>query len=256
MSTSIPGQPALDALLAEIAEDDGVLGAVLTGSQARNGMVTAHSDADVFVIVADEARSRWHGLHSEDLDIAVFTFEDLRQPPLPGEDIDGWWNRYAFTHARVLEDRLDGGIQILVDAQGSLTIADAEIVAKEYLDGYLNFAVRSLRSERDGRDLEARLDVTESIPYLLTTIFAIEQRIRPYNKYLLWEIARYPLIDPAFSADTPPTHLRLLATGQYGRAQRDLFALVEPAARAAGLGSVIDAWGDDLSIFGDRTPGG
>ena len=35
----------------------------------------------------------------------------------------------------------------------------------------------------------------EAIPYALRTIFALETRVRPYNKYLEWELHHHPLED-------------------------------------------------------------
>ena len=48
------------------------------------------------------------------------------------------------------------------------------------LDGYVNYAFRSLKNDRDGRHLERRLDAAESVPWLLDTVFALEGRVRPY----------------------------------------------------------------------------
>ena len=109
--------------------------------------------------------------------------------------------------------------------------------------------MRSLKSLRDGRALESRLDAAESIGYALTTIYALERRIRPYNKYLPWDLERYPLPNPEFTAKRLLGWLADIQRGDDGVAQRELFAAIEVAARHAGAGDIVDDWGDDLLIF-------
>src|SRR5690606_14954769 len=81
----------------------------------------------------------------------------------------------------------------------------------------------------------------------LEFLFALHRRPRPYNKYLEWELARYPL--PGWD-----TGVLLHAVGRISAAgdvslQRRVFARVEQAARDAGHGEVLDAWGDGLDLM-------
>lgn len=240
--------PALEELLANVAADDGVLGVILTGSQARAGMVTADSDTDVFLVVSAEAHERWQGWHSPELDVAVYEVGDLDLPSLPRGDLDSFWNRYAFAHAEVLVDRVGGRVLELVEAQGIFTPEEALELATDYLDGYMNFAIRSLKSFRDGHSLEARLDAVESIPYLLVVVFALENRVRPYNKYLGWELRNFPLANEELNAQLRPLLEDILLTGE-ASAQRILFALVEAALHHPALREVVESWGDDVEIL-------
>ena len=41
--------------------------------------------------------------------------------------------------------------------------------------------------------LAAHLDAVESVPQLLNVVFGHEGRLRPYNKFLEWELKNYPL---------------------------------------------------------------
>jgi hypothetical protein len=240
---------AVQSLLPDAEGDQGVLGVILTGSLAREGTSTPHSDADLFVIIAPEARSRWATARSPELDIAVFEPSELSSPALYQESLDGWSLRYAFAHAIVLLDKLDGGIQELVDKQATLSELDARAVVAGAVDGYINFAVRSLKSFRDGRSLEAHLDACESLPYAGGAIFGLEQRVRPYNKYLSWELERYPLENESFAASwLLPTFERILGSGD-ADAQKDLFATIEATARRNNFGDVFDGWGEDLALL-------
>ena len=86
-------------------------------------------------------------------------------------------------------------------------------------------------------------DAAESIPYALGAIFALAGRVRPYNKYLDWELRHHPL--PGWVGET----LLPLIAGVLDRdlaAQRELFRLVERDARAHGFDDAIDEWEPDV----------
>src|SRR4051794_29469105 len=115
----------LDELLHMTATDPCVVGVVLTGSRARAGTATAHSDYDVLLIVTDDAGDRFRPHDSSPLDVAVLTLSQFRTHALAGSGTE--WNRYAFTHAQVLKDT--GGIAALVTAKGRLSAQEAAALA-------------------------------------------------------------------------------------------------------------------------------
>jgi hypothetical protein len=100
------------------------------------------------------------------------------------------------------------------------------------------------------RSHHVRLDAADSIRFLLELLFALDRRPRPYNKYLEWELARYPLPgwDTGILLDAAD---RISGTGDVPL-QRRLFAHVEAAVRRAGHGAVLDAWGKDLDLMRPR----
>lgn len=57
-------------LLSLARADPAVVGVVLTGSQAREGMATVHSDHDVYVIVTEGATTTLTPIRSPQLDLA------------------------------------------------------------------------------------------------------------------------------------------------------------------------------------------
>lgn len=234
--------PQVAALRARAEADDRIVGLVLRGSAAR-GMATEHSDLDVYVVLSEEAPG-WETTRTPQIDTIYVTLEQISTIPAdPGD----WWNRWSFTYADVLLDR--GGVRAAVEAQASLTEAEAHTCLDHYLDGYINFAYRSLKSERDGRPLERHLDAAESIAWLLWCVFAFVGRVRPYNKYLTWELREHPFTDETWSAvPLLPLLQSLLASGD-AAAQRRLFAVVESEARRDGRGGVVDDWGDELALL-------
>jgi predicted nucleotidyltransferase len=220
---------AYDELVARAEADPGVVGLILSGSQAR-GTAGPHSDHDVFVVVP-ERDGRWVTSLTPWLDTAILTVEELA-------DVSDRWARYAYRGAVVLLDRLGGRIAELVVARATLAPAEVDAFVREQLDGYINFVYRAAKSRRDGHDDLARLDEIEAGPWLLWTLFALHGRVRPYNKYLRWELERYPL--PA-----PWTFERLIAERPSA-----LFTELERVARAHGFGDIVDGW-DDLSLLRD-----
>ena len=222
---------AYEELVARAGSDPDVLGLVLTGSHTR-GMATAHSDYDVLVVVESFGGQWTASSRTPELDTIVVPLADLA-------DTSDRWQRYAFRDAQVLLDRLDGRIAELVDAQATLTAAETQEWSSTELDGYLNFAYRAAKNRRDGRDDLARLEEIEAAPWFLWTLFSLYGRVRPYNKYLRWELETYPL-PPPWTAD----HLIPALTTQPSR----LFAELEVVAREKGFGELIDSW-DELDLL-------
>ncbi|CAM5242085.1 hypothetical protein GCM10010329_44650 [Streptomyces spiroverticillatus] len=236
-----------DAFVALAVADPSVVGLVLKGSRAHEGMVTGHSDHDLYVVLADgtgqqaTGLTRYAGHRTPELDLVVLSLDAFRRVGMPG------FERYALARARVVLDRLDGGIARLLADKARLGVDEAFREAGEWLDAYANSLYRSVKNDRDGHALAARLDAVDSVRFLLELLFALDRRPRPYNKYLEWELSRFPL--PGWETG-PLLHAvdRISRTGDVP-AQRRLFARVEAAARRAGHGAVLDAWGEDLLLM-------
>ena len=236
-----------DALVELATADPAVVGLVLKGSRAHDGMTTQHSDHDLYVILADDATTgltRLAGHRTAELDLVIVSLTEFRAAGMPG------FERYALARALIVLDRLDGGIARILADKARLGADEAFQDAGGRLDAYVNSLYRSVKNHRDGQVLAARLDAADSVRFLLELLFALDRRPRPYNKYLEWELARYPL--PGWDADVLLRAVdRISATGDVAL-QRHLFTLVERAAREAGHGEVLDAWGEDLDLMRPR----
>jgi hypothetical protein len=233
-----------DAFVELAAADSAVVGLVLKGSQAHEGMITQHSDYDLYVVLANGATTaltQFTGHRTPELDLVILSLDEFRAAGMPG------FERYALARARIVLDRLDGGIAQILASKARLNTREAFREASEWLDAYANSLYRAVKNDRDGNALAARLDAADSIRFLLELLFALDHRPRPYNKYLEWELARFPL--PGWD-----THMlldaadRISATGEVST-QRRLFAQVEEVARQAGHSAVLDAWGEDLDLM-------
>lgn len=243
------GDEGFGAFTARMEAEPHVLGMVLSGSRAREGTATRRSDYDVLLVVVDGAEeflgAEWR--RDARLDVSVMPLAEFRTHALPGSGTE--WNRYAFTHARVLKDAVDGLVAELVLEKGRLAPGEAARTAAQVLDAFLNSVYRCLKNDRDGNNIAARLDAAECLPFHLAHVFALHERVRPFNKYLGWELRQHPLSRPEWEHD----HLlgllgQALSTSVAG-AVRQLFNELEPHARAAGHGPVLDSWGEDLELM-------
>lgn len=235
------------AIVELAAADPAVVGLVLKGSHAHDDMITKYSDHDLYVVLADGSTTdltRFTGHRTPELDLVIISLAEFRRAGMPG------FERYALARARIVLDRLDGGIAQILAAKARLDADEAFRDSGEWLDAYANSLYRSVKNARDGHSLAARLDAADSIRFLLEFLFALDRRPRPYNKYLEWELTRYPLPgwDTGMLLEAAD---RISGTGDAPR-QRQLFAHVEAAARQAGLGAVLDAWGEDLDLMRPR----
>jgi hypothetical protein len=101
---------------------------------------------------------------------------------------------------------------------------------------------RSAKNARVGLELASLLDAQESIPWFLQFVFNVHGRVRPFNKWLEWELQRHPL-----PVDVDLALLRRIATTGELAAQQTLFRWTETLAREAGLDAVVDGWEPDLA---------
>lgn len=229
-----------------------LLGLVLSGSAGR-GIETDRSDLDVYVVLTDAGLQGRETTRSATVDEIPVPLSDLERVPPFGAG--GWWFRWSFAWAPVVLDRTAGRLPPALRRQATVTTAEAESILVEHdrLDGWLNYAYRALKNDRDGRALERRLDAAESMPWLLDVIFSLAGRVRPYHKYLPWELRRHPL--PDWSADELLAILTATLDGDPA-AIRATFARIETLCAAFDdrrpapvLTPVIESWGDELRLL-------
>jgi predicted nucleotidyltransferase len=243
------GERQLRELLERARADDRILGALLFGSRAWGHALDEGSDHDVVVIAADQAalESVEHELPFErgaPVEVTSDTLAGLRAHAAIGSASE--WARPAYAHARVLVDKTGGELGRIVAEK--LVIPEEirlERVRNE-LDTYVNAYHRSARNRTVGLERAARLDAAESIPPFLAAIFALEGRVRPFNKHLEWELRERPLRDEAWRPDELLPRLERILVGALPD-QQILFRDVERVFRAGGFGDVLDGWEPDLA---------
>lgn len=230
---------------------DNFLGLVLSGSAGR-GLATVRSDVDVMVVLAS-VPDGYRTTKSPTIDEIPTALSEFHELPTFGTE--GWWYRWSCAWAPVLLDRTGGELPDAVRRQALVSDdeADAILIEHDRLDGWLNYAYRALKSDRDGRELERRLDAVESVPWLLDTIFTFAGRVRPYHKYLPWELREHPV--DGWPADVLLPLLTRTIDGDPA-AIRETFALVvadcerHDARRGhRRMMEIVDDWGVELDYF-------
>lgn len=225
----------LDELLSRAREDENVVGVIHSGSRGRNAYVTDASDWDAFVVVLEE-RGDYGTEHGSGLELSEVTLEVLADPPD--------WARPAFL-----------GLTPQLDKTGEVTAALSEATsldaatAPKPLDAYVNSYYRSAKNARVDLGLASLLDAQESVSHWLEFVFTLHGRLRPYNKWLEWELEHHPLpiaVDVALLG-------RIARTGALAD-QQSLFRKTETVAREHGHGATIDGWEPDVAWL--RGPAG
>jgi hypothetical protein len=236
----------LRELLAYAERETGVLGVFLIGSQTREGFADEASDYDVGVVVRDDALAsfdlQWPYRRGEPVEVMSSTLDGLRAHAELGTASE--WARYQYAHAKVLLDKT-GEVGRVLAEKARLPQDLARSTAAAAIDGFINSTYRSLRSRGRGLERAARLDASESIPHLLNAVFALEGRVRPWNKYLEWELREHPLDEPEWAFDSFLDRIDGLPSA--AAEQHAMFVDLERVARRRGLGEVIDSWEPDVA---------
>ena len=242
-------------ILAEAKNDPKVLAFWLDGSRGKGIFVTEHSDYDCTMIVKDEALDVYkekYGKNADpDLELGVKTLPAFKKHAEWQSEFA--WDRYNFAHLRPLIDKT-GEIQKLFDEKAAIPKDKTREFVSGALGAYLNQVYRSLKCFRDGDMPAARLEVAESVPPLLSALFGIEGRMKPYYKYLIWELKNYPLTALPWTADDfLKKVLHILATADR-TTQQEILNGIEPIFRSAGYGEVFDAWKEKFDWMKNYAP--
>jgi hypothetical protein len=229
--------------------DSNVIGFILCGSRGK-GFETENSDYDFVIVTTDDAHETWTARMSpapSGIDVVVHTMQSFSEHAAWNGPYRGY--RYDFAHLCAQIDRTGGQIQRLIDEKAKVPEAEVDKFIRLSLDHYINQAYRSIKCLRDGNEVGHRLEAANSIQPLLNALFALHQRrLRPYYKYLRWELTRFPLEHLPWPADKfLEMLLSILMTGSC-EAQQTIFRWLDTYARTQGYAEVFEAWGTDLWI--------
>ncbi len=213
-------------------------------------MATERSDFDVLIVAADDRVSDFAGEARRDsgFDVGVTSLSAFRRHALPGSEFT--WDRYSYAYSRVELDT-DGVIEALVAEKAALSEQEAATLAPGLLDQFLNSIYRSLKNQRDGRELAAQMDAAEAIRPMIGYVFALDRRVEPYNKYLEWELERFPLEVSGWDLEAIRRLINaLLRAPDVTSGVRQAFAAVQATAAEYGHSPVLESWGEGLDLMG------
>ncbi len=169
------------------------------------------------------------------IDLSVRTFAMFEPFAAWGSTERGY--RYMFAHLTALVDKT-GRAQPLIDAKACVPADAVAGFIHDSLDHALNQAYRALKCLRDGDPAASRLEAAEGVNPFFDAAFALHcGRLRPYYKYLRWELETWPLTQlPTGGAALMDRAMDVLGPGG-GPALSALLAETAPAFRAAGHGA-------------------
>jgi hypothetical protein len=233
-------------LLRHARSDPNVVGLLLVGSRGIGAYVSPESDYDAYIVLEedgllDEYAERFPSAHGDPVEYILVSLESFRTHAMPGTP--SRWDAYTFAHIEPLIDKLDGEIGRIASAKTLPGPNDA----RDFFGGYVNLYFRSKKNLVAGRELEGRLDAAESIAWFLDFLFAAHDRVRPFNKWLCWELEHHPLEEP-WRAHLPSRLESIVATGSLEE-QRSLFHDAEALARLRGLDDIVASWGPDVAFL-------
>lgn len=237
-----------EKLLQDAQSDPNIIGFILGGGRGKS-FSTERSDYDVSMIVPDgrekEYQEKYKDYDSvEKVELGVQSLSEFRQYALWGSESAP--HAYNFTHLKAQVDKT-GEIQKCIDEKGKIPAGEVSKLVSGELDKFLNYYYRALKNSRDDNITAAWLDAVESIPPLIAIFFGLEGRLRPYNKYLEWELETHPLhYLPWKGKEFLAMIKKILATGDID-ALKEIYKKVREMFGSQGYSEVIGGWdGYDL----------
>ena len=224
-----------------VESDPEVIGCALYGSQVF-GQSDVNSDYDILCVLTDTSTNTHakilqspSGQHLEFWYVSSTEFLELQT------NFD-WWT-FGLAHAQVFFDKT-GQIRSGIEALATMPEGLAKSKVAENYDGYLNAFYRSLKTFHRNDEFGGRLHATDSVRYLIGTLFALEHRWTPY-----WDRIKiqWAYLEPQgwASEELSETCLELLRTGNPSLQQK-LEVKVQSVLKARGFGFVLESWGVQL----------
>mgnify|MGYP001586081433 FL=1 len=231
---------AYEAYLQKAKDDDRIVGIILAGGRGK-GAFSENSDYDVILVTTDEGFESVKKDYpkTEYIDSLPHAISEFREHAKTGTRTQ--YDKYTFTHNTAIVDKT-GEVQKLVDGKGTLESDKVQKIAHDALGGYLNSLHRSLKNLRDGNVLAGHLDATETIPRILTFIFAIEKRVRPFNKFLAWELENHPLAKLPINSSEFIEKIKVVAQNADFETQKELLEIMRKLAMENGHADEIADW--------------
>ncbi len=258
MSKSI--HEIFERITEESKTDPNIIGLILGGSRGK-GFYKEHSDYDFFLVVKEDVLQEYKEKYKKydeitGIDCGVRTREEFEEYAEIGSEFE--WDRYNFAHVQALIDKTNGELQKIIEEKGKIPEKHWKKYLEGYLDGYINSVYRSMKCLRDKNIVGYRLEAADSISLFLTCAFAFHnRRIKPYYKYLEFEMEKYPLKKfPWSSKELIEMLFKILELGDY-KIQQIILKEMEKLAREEGFGHSFDNWeGDEKWTMSFKPEGG
>ncbi len=219
-----------------------ILGLVLIGSRGK-GFENENSDYDAIIITTDEAMERTKKEYTDkkntQIDLFIYSLSDFRNYAL-WESPEAW-DRYNFAHTKILVDKTKDLGEIIKD-KGYIPKDKQKQFIEWWIDGYVNGVFRSVKCIRNNNSFGAHLEAVNSMLDLLTLVFGINGRHRPFLSYVEKELIAYPLDEMPWTTEDFIKKISTVLETADLKTQQGLLKDVETWCRKIGYGHIFDAW--------------
>jgi predicted nucleotidyltransferase len=230
-------------ILKEAEEDPNVLGLILVGSRGKS-FDNEHSDYDIVMVVKnDEAvvlKKKYDGMALENVDLSVYSLPDFRS--YAGWESPESWDRYNYAHVKILVDKSDGELEKLLQEKGYIPPEKLPKFIDRWIDGYVNGVFRSVKCIRNNNTFGAHLEAVNSMLDLLTLVFAMNGRHRPFLGYVQKELETYPVEHLPWSPSEFVQKIQHVLEAADLKTQQELLKGMEKMGREMGHGHMFDGW--------------
>ena len=234
--------------------DINILGLILAGSRARN-LQTTTSDYDIYLIFTNEIPPEkrkeydieFNSLYKPltlDLTKGLLTLNQFAEYAALGTPF--YFDRYNLIHGKIEFDKTNGEITKHLKRIEQLSSEEQKEIVHNNLGDYISHVYRSLKRFENGQLTASIIHAADSVGYMLTSLFALYNRVRPFNEYLAWELTKYPLPDFKYEPQEFTNVLIKIIQENDMSLQRDLYLHIEDLARQKGFGYKYDEWGEKL----------
>jgi len=231
-----------NSIVNEAENDSNVLGMILIGSRGK-GFENEHSDYDAIIILKNEAseetKQKYKNKKSVAIDLNVYSLTDFKK--YAAWDSSEAWDRYTFAHVKILINKTEDLEKIIKDKSYIPEDKQKQFI-EWWIDGYINGVFRSIKALRNKNELGAHLEATNSILDLLTLVFGINGRHRPFLGYTEKELINYPLEKLPWEVNDFIKMISLVLKTSDLKTQQTILKDTEDWCRELGYGHVIDAW--------------
>lgn len=232
-----------EKILKEAQENNDIIGLILVGSRGK-GFENEYSDYDLIMIIKDEASEILHKKYEaqtlNNVDLATYSFSDFKI--LAGWESPESWDSYSYAHVKMLVDKTGGELEKIVQEKGQIPQDKLNEFIDKWLDGYINGVYRSVKCFRNGNLFGAQLEASNSILDLLTVVFAMNGRHRPFLDYIQAELETYPLENLPWSSVEFVEKIKIVLATAKLEVQQELLRGLEKMSRETGHGQVFDDW--------------
>lgn len=240
MIDQIKAKEAYETFLEKAKNDERIIGIILAGSRGK-GVSSVNSDYDVILVTTDNdfENVKLDYPKTEYIDSLPHPISEFRERAKIGTRTQ--YDKYTFTHNTAIIDKT-GEIQDLINDKGTLTSDEAEKITSDALGGYFNSLHRSFKCLRNNNLFAAHLHAIDTIPRLITFIFAIEGRVRPFNDLLEWELENHPLLKIPLTPKEFLNKINIVIKTADFDTQKELLQLVRKMALQNGQSAEVADW--------------